>query len=112
MRALHLNPISFTCFFGENLRFVFEENPHFLEKHKGHKCTEHGGAYRVNGGTRVLVESVLRKWLVDILCMRKGGVRGVRVPCVVVRGESEGVRIVFTICTPASVFRLLGTSRA
>ena len=40
-----------------------------------------------------------------------GVVRGVRVPCVVVRGR-VGVRIVFTICTPASVFRLLGTSRA
>ena len=40
------------------------------------------------------------------------GIRGVRVPCVVVRGVSEGVRIVFSICTPASVFRLLGTSRA
>ena len=46
------------------------------------------------------------------LVYEEGGVRGVRVPCVVVRGESEGVRIVFTICTPASVFRLLGTSRA
>ena len=64
--------------------------------------TEHKG---------VLVESVLRKWLGGILCMGKGGVRGVRVPCVVVRGR-VGVRIVFTICTPASVFRLLGTSRA
>ena len=73
MRVLHFNPISFTCIFGENLRFVSEENLHFLENHNGHKCTEHGGAYRVKGGTRVLVESVLRKWLVDILCMRKGG---------------------------------------
>ena len=75
LRALLFNPISFTCIFGENIRFAFEENPHFFskEKHKGHKCTEHGGAYRVKGGTRVLVESVLRKWLVDILCMRKGG---------------------------------------
>ena len=39
------------------------------------------------GQKGVSVESVLRKWLVDILCMRKGGVRGVRVPCVVVRGR-------------------------
>ena len=47
---------------------VLEKTPDLhLKKHKGHKCTEHGGAYRAKGGTQVLVESVLRKWLVDIL---------------------------------------------
>ena len=55
MRARHFNPISFACIFGENLRFAFEENPHFLEKHKGHKSTEYWGVYRVKGGNRVAI---------------------------------------------------------